>query len=82
LKHDVHDDPYGEESANGCCSASQQFSSTVRVEEQTEQVGRIPHLGISQPSANPQEDGNHGLQDEAEASRPCEPVRQFLDKLP
>ena len=82
LKYDVHDDPHGEQSADSGCSASQQISSTASMEEQPEQVRRFPRLGISQPPANPQEDGNHRLQDEAEASVPCEPLRQFLEELP
>jgi hypothetical protein len=68
LKHDVHEDPHGEQSAESCCSTSQQFSSTSSMEEQTEQVGRILRPGILQAPANPQEDGNHRLDDEAEAS--------------
>ena len=43
--------------------------------EQSEQVGRISRLGIGKASANPQEDGNNRLQDEAEASGPREPLR-------
>ena len=53
LKHDVHDDPHGEQVADGRRSASQQFSSTSSIEEQTEQVGRVSRLGIGQASANP-----------------------------
>jgi len=82
LKQDVHDDPHGDQSTDSCHSASQQFSSTSSMEDQTEHIGWFSRLGINQPSANPQEDGNHRLQDEAEASRPCEPLWQFLEELP
>jgi hypothetical protein len=54
VKHDIQDDPYGEQSADGLRSASQQFTSPSSIEEQTEQVGRVWHR----------------LQDEAETSWP------------
>ena len=65
LKQDVHDDTHGDQIADSCHSASQRFSSTSSMEEQTENIGRISDLGIGQASANPQEDGNHRLKDEA-----------------
>ena len=65
LKHDVYDDPRGDLVPDGRHAASQQFSSASSTLEQPEQVGRISRLGISEPSANPQHDGNHRLQDEA-----------------
>ncbi len=65
LKYEVHDDPYGEQVADGRHSASQEFSSMSRAEVRTEQVGRISRAGVSQTTANPQDDGNDWLQDEA-----------------
>src|SRR6202007_2606676 len=59
-----------------------QFFSTSRMKEQNKKVGRILRLGISQPPANSQEARSHRLQNEAEASGPCESVRKFFEKLP
>ena len=52
LENDVHDDPQGEQVADGRHSASQQFSSTSSTEEQPQQEGRIPRLGIGESPAN------------------------------
>lgn len=82
LKHDVQDNPDGEQGADGLRSASQQFTSTSRIEEQTEQVGWVSRLGIDPASAHPKQDGERRLQDEAETSWPCESPRQFLQELP
>lgn len=82
LKHDVHDDPCGEHIADSRQAASKQFSSTFSVTEQPEQVGGISNFGIAEPSANPQDDCGHRLQDEAKASWTCESLRQFFEELP
>jgi hypothetical protein len=54
LKHDVHDDPQGDQVADHRHAASQQFPTTSNTEEQSEQVRRIARLGIGQTAANPE----------------------------
>ncbi len=65
LKHDVHNDPYSEQVADGCNGASEQFSSMFSPEQQPEKVRRISRPGIVEASTDPQENSNDWLQDEA-----------------
>jgi hypothetical protein len=81
LKHDVKDDPHGKQGADGGYSASQQFSATFGIEEQTEQVGWVSRPRIGQASAYSQQDGENRLHDEPKASGSCESPRQFLQEL-
>jgi hypothetical protein len=76
LRHNVQDDADGEDVPDGRQSASQVLPPVHGMEEQSVQIRRPPGPGVGETPAEAQEDGHGRLQDEPEAPRPGEPLRE------